>query len=59
MNPPAVAHRVVVFGAGGHARVCLEALAACPDIEVVGCVSRDGTGVAGLGVPVQIGRAHV
>ena len=46
MNPPVVAHRVVVFGAGGHARVCLEALAACPDLEVVGCVSRDGTGVA-------------
>jgi UDP-perosamine 4-acetyltransferase len=47
--------RVVVFGAGGHARVCLDALRACPTLEVVGCVSRDGTGAAGLGVPV-LGR---
>jgi len=44
--------RVVVFGAGGHARVCLDALRACPTLEVVGCVSRDGAGAAGLGVPV-------
>jgi UDP-perosamine 4-acetyltransferase len=44
--------RVVVLGAGGHARVCLDALMDDPTIEVVGCVSADGTGVDGLPVPV-------
>lgn len=47
--------RVVVLGAGGHARVCLDALIDDPTIEVVGCVSVDGTGVDGLPVPV-LGR---
>lgn len=43
--------RVLVVGAGGHARVCIEALADS-GYEVVGCVSRDGTGVNGLPCPV-------
>lgn len=38
---------VLMVGAGGHARVCLEALADAGH-EVVGCVSRDGTSVPGL-----------
>lgn len=44
--------RVLVVGAGGHARVCLEALADDPDNRLLGCVSRDGTGLDGLPVPV-------
>jgi UDP-perosamine 4-acetyltransferase len=44
--------RVLVVGAGGHARVCLEALADDPDNKLLGCVSRDGTGLDGLPVPV-------
>lgn len=42
--------RVVVIGAGGHARVCIEALRDNPDCELVGAVSRDGSGVRGLGI---------
>lgn len=41
---------VLLLGAGGHARVCLEALQATSGVEVVGAVSRDGTGLADLGV---------
>ena len=39
--------RVIVVGAGGHARVCIEALLDS-GFDVVGCVSRDGAGVSGL-----------
>ncbi|MDO9175159.1 MAG: NeuD/PglB/VioB family sugar acetyltransferase [Actinomycetota bacterium] len=46
--------RVLVVGAGGHARVCLEALADSGHV-VVGCVSKDGIGAVGLPVPV-VGR---
>ena len=46
--------RVVVIGAGGHARVAIEALADS-GFEVVGCVSSDGGGVPGLPCPV-LGR---
>ena len=45
------ARRVLLIGAGGHARVCLEALLDMGDAVVVGAVSRDGTAVAGLDVP--------
>ena len=38
---------VLVAGAGGHARVCIEALLDS-GYDVIGCVSRDGTGVTGL-----------
>lgn len=41
-----------MVGAGGHARVCIEALADDPDNRLLGCVSRDGTGLDGLPVPV-------
>jgi UDP-perosamine 4-acetyltransferase len=41
-----------VIGAGGHARVCLEALLDDPSVEVVGCCSRDGAAIDGLGVAV-------
>ncbi len=47
--------RVLVFGAGGHARVCLDALRDDPRIEVAGCVSADGLGIDHLDTPV-IGR---
>lgn len=58
--------RVLIVGAGGHARVCLEALQDDPGHVVVGAVSSDGTGIAGLAVPVlgldadllQIARQH-
>jgi UDP-perosamine 4-acetyltransferase len=45
------APRVLLYGAGGHARVCLDTLVGSGHV-VVGAVSRDGTGVEGLGVPV-------
>ena len=38
---------VVVVGAGGHARVCIEALVDS-GYSVAGCVSRDGDGAEGL-----------
>lgn len=41
---------MLVVGAGGHARVCIEALADHTSTVIVGCVSSDGTGVADLGV---------
>jgi UDP-perosamine 4-acetyltransferase len=44
--------RVLIVGAGGHARVCLEALQDDPGHLVVGVVSSDGTAITGLGVPV-------
>jgi UDP-perosamine 4-acetyltransferase len=40
------------MGAGGHARVCLEALQDDSGHEVVGAVSSDGTGIDALGVVV-------
>jgi len=43
--------RVLLVGAGGHARVCLDALVDSGH-DVVGCVSRDGTAVVGLPCPV-------
>ena len=42
--------RVLMVGAGGHARVCLEALHDSGH-EVIGCVSRDGASVVGLPCP--------
>jgi UDP-perosamine 4-acetyltransferase len=47
--------RVLLIGAGGHARVCLEALLDDGATEVIGAVSADGSGVASLGVPM-LGR---
>ena len=44
--------RVLVVGAGGHARVCIEALLDHNGTDVIGCVSRDGTGLPDLGVPM-------
>ncbi len=44
--------RVLMVGAGGHARVCLEALQEDPLLQVVGCVSRDGTAIEGLCVDI-------
>lgn len=43
--------RVLLIGASGHARVCLEALQDDPDNDVIGCVSRDGSTIASLGIP--------
>ena len=45
---------MLVVGAGGHARVCIEALLD-GGMDVVGCVSADGNGAAGLPCPV-LGR---
>ena len=44
--------RVLVIGAQGHARVCIEALQDDPAQLVVGAVSHDGTGMGGLGADV-------
>ena len=43
---------MLMIGAGGHARVCLEALRDDPNLHVVGCVSSDGTCIEGLLVAV-------
>ncbi len=43
---------VVLLGAGGHARVCLEALHSTGGYQVAGAISDDGTAIAGLGVPM-------
>lgn len=43
------------MGAGGHARVCLEALTDTGDHSVIGALSRDGNSVADLGVEM-LGR---
>ena len=48
--------RVLVIGAGGHARVVVEALLGDADHEVVGAVSGDGDGIDDLGIPV-LGRS--
>ena len=48
---------ILLVGAGGHARVCLEALLDDPSLTVAGAVSRDGAGVEGLGVPM-VGTDH-
>ena len=42
--------QVLLIGAGGHARVCVEALLDMGDATIIGAVSRDGSAVAGLGV---------
>jgi len=47
--------RVLVIGAQGHARVCIEALRDDPRHVVVGAVSHDGTGMDDLGTTV-LGR---
>lgn len=44
--------RVLVIGAGGHARVCIEALRDMAETEVVGAISADGFGMEGLGAPM-------
>lgn len=41
-----------MIGAGGHARVCIEALTDAPGCEVVGCVSRSGEQVTSADVNV-------
>ena len=51
MPSPAL-HRVLLIGAGGHAKVCLEALLDMGATEVVGALSTDGSGIDGLQVPV-------
>ncbi|MGB0113910.1 MAG: acetyltransferase [Ilumatobacteraceae bacterium] len=43
---------VFLYGAGGHARVCLEVLAGDAGWSVMGALSDDGRGVEGLGVPI-------
>lgn len=49
--------RVLLVGAGGHARVCLDALRDGDGTVVIGAVSADGTGIDGLGVPM-LGTEH-
>lgn len=44
--------RVLLVGAGGHARVCLEALLDDGSTQVIGAVSRDRAGLTDLGVPM-------
>ncbi len=44
--------RILVIGAGGHARMCLEILLKRTDLTVVGAVSSDGVGRDSLGVPM-------
>lgn len=59
MTPPlAAAQRVLVIGAGGHARVCIEALVDSGHV-VLGVVSSDRSSIDGLGVPVLGGDDEV
>jgi UDP-perosamine 4-acetyltransferase len=51
MQSPSL-RRVLLIGAGGHAKVCLEALLDMGETEVAGALSSDGSGVEGLGIPV-------
>lgn len=51
--------RIILVGAGGHARVCLEALLDDPTHEVVGCVSSTMSAIDGLGVPLLGSDADV
>ena len=44
--------RVLILGAGGHARVCLEALSDDESLDLLGCLSLDGTGLPSLGYPM-------
>jgi len=44
--------RIVLVGAGGHARVIIDMLKADPTIELVGCVSANLADPAVLGVPI-------
>lgn len=62
MRPVQSLTRVLVIGAGGHARVCIEALLDAPDCVVVGCVSKNGesiqepfAGVAVVGADENLG----
>lgn len=48
---PSPKRKVLLIGAGGHARVVVEALLEMGDTRVVGAVSRDGEAIAGLPVP--------
>jgi UDP-perosamine 4-acetyltransferase len=58
--------RVLLVGAGGHSKVCLEALLDDPRYEVLGAVSSDGLAIDGFEAPVlgldadleQVARAH-
>lgn len=49
---------VLLYGAGGHALVCLEVLREDPSIDVVCAVTDTGEGRHDLGVPVRI-AAHL
>lgn len=47
-----VSMRILMVGAEGHARVCLEALLDEPRHQVIGAISGEGKGIAGLPIPV-------
>ena len=53
------APKLLMIGAGGHARMCLEILQDAAQFDVVGAVSTDGTGSANLGIPVLGRQADV
>mgnify|MGYP001826701045 CR=1 FL=1 len=44
------ARRVLLIGAGGHARVCADALLDMGATTIVGAVSKDGSSIDGLGI---------
>jgi len=49
---PSSSRRVLLIGAGGHAKVCLEALLDMGETDVVGALSTDGSAISGLQIPV-------
>lgn len=49
---------IVVVGAGGHAKVCIELLQAMGE-TVLCCVSADESGAGCLGIPILVGDHHL
>ena len=48
--PTPTPRQILLIGAGGHARMCVEALLDMGDVTIIGAISRDGSAVAGLGI---------
>jgi UDP-perosamine 4-acetyltransferase len=50
---------LMIYGAGGHARVCVDVLAEVWPGRLVGAVTDDGTGRSDLGVPIYSANTYL